>query len=61
MNPRQMHIVISIPEPANKADVMDFITDKVGEWSKHLHPEYTLHDEFKNARVKEMVQGDTVK
>ncbi len=53
---RRMRIVITIPEPPDKAEVIEFVRDKVREWSGHLHPEYRLADVFRDATVKEEVR-----
>lgn len=52
---RRMRIVITVDEPPDKCELLDFVRDKVSEWQGHLHPEYNLGPVFKNAVVKEEV------
>jgi hypothetical protein len=58
-NHRKMRVVIILPDAPDddeeRFELVDFIRDKVSEWTGHLHPEYYHGPNFRKAIVKEEV------
>ena len=50
---RKMKIVIVIDEPEDRNGLMDFVVERVRDWSTIRHPEYLYAKSFRDAQVKE--------